>query len=66
MTLWSGRFEGGPSEQLLAYTVSLGIFDPNGSLKKWFNTIATFAISGGALTTPHVDTLTTELGCGAS
>jgi argininosuccinate lyase len=23
MTLWSGRFEGGPSEQLLAYTVSL-------------------------------------------
>ena len=24
MTLWSGRFEGGPSEQLLAYTVSLG------------------------------------------
>ena len=24
MTLWSGRFAGGPSEQLLAYTVSLG------------------------------------------
>ncbi|MCU1378271.1 MAG: argH, partial [Acidimicrobiales bacterium] len=23
MTLWSGRFEGGPSEELLAYTVSL-------------------------------------------
>ena len=49
-----------------AYTVSLGIFDPSGSMKKWFNTVATFAISGGALTTPQVDTLTTELGCGAS
>jgi argininosuccinate lyase len=23
VTLWSGRFEGGPSEELLAYTVSL-------------------------------------------
>jgi hypothetical protein len=49
-----------------AYSVSLGIFDPSGSLKKWFNNIATFGISGGALTQPQVDTLTTELGCGAS
>lgn len=48
-----------------AYTVSLGIFDPTGSLRKWFNNISTFAIAGGALTTPTVDTLTTELGCGA-
>ncbi|MEY2434007.1 MAG: hypothetical protein QOC92_3732, partial [Acidimicrobiaceae bacterium] len=23
MTLWSGRFEGGPAEELLAFTVSL-------------------------------------------
>ena len=46
-----------------AYTVSLGIFDPAGSLRKWFNNVATFAIAGGALTTPRVDTLTTELGC---
>jgi hypothetical protein len=49
-----------------AYSVSLGIFDPSGSLKKWFNNIASFGISGGALKTPQVDTLTTELGCGAS
>jgi hypothetical protein len=49
-----------------AYTVSLGIFDPSGALKKWFNTVGTFAVSGGALTTPQVDTLTTELGCAAS
>jgi hypothetical protein len=48
-----------------AYTVSLGIFDPGGSLRKWFNNISTFAIVGGSLTTPKVDTLTTELGCGA-
>ena len=48
-----------------AYTVSLGIFDPSGSLRKWFNNISIFAIAGGALTTPKVDTLTTELGCGA-
>jgi len=48
-----------------AYTVSLGIFDPGGSLRKWFNNISTFAIVGGSLTTPKVDTLTTELGCAA-
>jgi hypothetical protein len=47
------------------YTVSLGIFDPAGSMRKWFNSISTFAIVGGSLTTPKVDTLTTELGCGA-
>ena len=46
-----------------AYTVSLGIFDPSGALKKWFNNIGAFAISGGALTTPQLDTLTMELGC---
>ena len=46
-----------------AYTVSLGVFDPGGSLRKWFNTVATFALSAGALTTPKLDTLTTELGC---
>jgi hypothetical protein len=44
--------------------VSLGIFDPAGALHKWFNNMGTFAIAGGALTTPKVDTLTTELGCG--
>jgi hypothetical protein len=48
-----------------AYTVSLGIFDPTGSLRKWFNNISTFAIAGDSLTTPKVDTLTTELGCSA-
>jgi hypothetical protein len=48
-----------------SYSISLGIFDPGGGLRKWFNNISTFAISGGALTTPKVDTLTTELGCGA-
>ena len=48
-----------------AYTVSLGIFDPGGSLRKWFNDMATFAVVRGALTTPEVDTLATELGCGA-
>jgi hypothetical protein len=48
-----------------AYTVSLGIFDPGGCLRKWFNNIATFAIGGGALATPKIDTLTAELGCGA-
>ncbi len=48
-----------------AYTVSLGIFDPAGSMRKWFNSISTFAIASGSLTTtPKVDTLTTELGCG--
>jgi hypothetical protein len=48
-----------------SYSISLGIFDPGGSLRKWFNDISTFAIAGGALTTPRLDTLTTELGCGA-
>jgi hypothetical protein len=46
-----------------AYTVSLGIFDPSGGMRKWFNNIGAFAISGGALTTPQLDTLTSELGC---
>jgi hypothetical protein len=46
-----------------AYSVSLGIFDPGGSLRKWFNGVASFSVSDGALTTPQVDTLTTELGC---
>jgi hypothetical protein len=46
-----------------SYSVSLGIFDPSGGMRKWFNNLSTFAISGGALTTPHVDTLTSELGC---
>jgi hypothetical protein len=49
-----------------AYLVSLGIFDPAGSLRKWFNNLSTFAIAGGSLTTPKVDTLTAELGCGGS
>jgi hypothetical protein len=48
-----------------AYTLSLGIFDPAGSLRKWFNSLATFAIQGGVLTTPQTDTLANELGCGA-
>jgi hypothetical protein len=48
-----------------AYTVSLGIFDPGGAMRKWFNSISTFAIAGASLTIPKVDTLTTELGCGA-
>jgi hypothetical protein len=47
-----------------AYEVSLGIFDPAGALHKWFNSLSTFAIAGGALTTPQVNTLTNELGCG--
>jgi hypothetical protein len=47
-----------------AYSLTLGIFDPTGSLRKWFNNVATFAVTDGALTAPRVDTLTTELGCG--
>jgi len=47
-----------------AYTISLGIFDPGGALRKWFNTVGAFAIADGALSTPKLDTLTTELGCG--
>ena len=45
------------------YSLSLGIFDPAGALHKWFNDLSTFAIAGGALTTPHVDALANELGC---
>jgi hypothetical protein len=48
-----------------AYSLSLGIFDPSGALHKWFNGLSTFAIASGALTTPRVDTLTNELGCGS-
>jgi hypothetical protein len=48
-----------------AYSLSLGIFDPAGTLRKWFNGISTFALANGTLTTPKVDTLTSELGCGA-
>jgi hypothetical protein len=57
---FTGVTEGTP------YAVSLGIFDPAGSLRKWFNDVTSFAVSGGALTTPKLDTLTTELGCPAS
>ena len=56
------RFTGaveGPS-----YSLSLGIFDPVGTLHKWFSNLSTFAIADGALTAPHVDKLTNELGCG--
>jgi hypothetical protein len=49
----------------VAYTVSLGIFDPSGTMRKWFNNVAAFAVSGGTLTTPQLDTLTSELGCGS-
>jgi hypothetical protein len=48
-----------------AYMVSLGIFDPAGSLRKWFNGISSFTITSGTLSTPHVDKLTAELGCGS-
>jgi hypothetical protein len=48
-----------------AYTVSLAIFGTDGTLRKWFNNVATFAVSGASLTTPQVDTLTNELGCSA-
>jgi hypothetical protein len=48
-----------------AYSVSLGIFDPAGDMRKWFNNLSTFALSGGTLSTPQVDKLTSELGCGA-
>jgi hypothetical protein len=47
------------------YSVSLGLFSRNGGLLKWFNNLAAFAVADGAITTPQVDTLTTELGCGA-
>jgi hypothetical protein len=48
-----------------AYTVSLGLFDPSGSLRKWFNNVATIAIDGGSLSTPKIDPLVLELGCAA-
>lgn len=46
------------------YAVSLGIFDRTGKLRKWFNNVATVAAVDGQITTPKVDTLTAELGCG--
>ena len=48
------------------YAVSLGIFNRADALRKWFDRVATFAVVDGALTTPHVDTLAAELGCGNS
>ena len=45
------------------YTISVGIFDRAGKLRKWFNNVATLAVMDGQLTTPKVDTLTSELGC---
>ena len=49
-----------------SYSLSLGIFDPAGAMHKWFNNLSSFAIAGGALTAPQVDTLTNELGCSSS
>jgi hypothetical protein len=50
-------------DAITSYTVSLGIFDRAGTLKKWFGNVATFAVQDGALVTPKIDTLATELGC---
>src|SRR5262249_14317381 len=47
-----------------AYSVSLAIFSRTGSLLKWFNNVATFAVRDGSLTAPKIDTLASELGCG--
>jgi hypothetical protein len=59
----AARFE--QAEAGTPYAISLGIFDRAGKLRKWFNNVATLAVVDGQLTTPKVDTLTTELGCGS-
>jgi hypothetical protein len=50
-------------DAIRSYTISLGIFDRAGTLKKWFGNVATFALQDGALIKPTIDTLATELGC---
>jgi hypothetical protein len=59
----AARFE--QAETGTPYAISLGIFDRAGKLRKWFNNVATLAVVDGQVTTPKVDTLTTELGCGS-
>jgi hypothetical protein len=51
-------------EDARSYAVSLGVFNRTGTLLKWFNNVATFAVRDGALTAPRIDTLASELGCG--
>jgi hypothetical protein len=60
-----GRLEArfSAAEETRPYAISLGIFDRAGALKKWFGNVATFAVEDGALVTPKIDTLVTELGC---
>jgi hypothetical protein len=61
--LLEARFDGvAPAHP---YAISLGIFDRTGTLKKWFGNVSTFALQNGALVPPKVDTLASELGCGA-
>ena len=47
------------------YSVSIGIFSRTDSLLKWFGDLSTFSLQAGAITTPKIDTLASELGCGA-
>jgi hypothetical protein len=57
------RFSDFEAEQ--PYSISIGIFDREGALLKWFGEVNAFSVSGGQLATPNVDRLAAELGCGA-
>jgi hypothetical protein len=62
-----GRLEArfSSAEATRPYTISVGIFDRAGALKKWFGNVAAFAVQDGALVTPNIDKLVAELGCKA-
>jgi hypothetical protein len=47
------------------YSISIGVFNREGALRKWFGEISSFSVSGGQLAAPNVDHLAAELGCGA-
>lgn len=47
------------------YSISLGIFNREGALRKWFGDVSKFALQDGAIVAPQIDTLVSELGCGA-
>ena len=47
------------------YSISLGIFNREGALRKWFGDVNKFSLVAGALATPNIDRLASELGCSA-